>query len=515
MKKLLYLFGAMALMAGMVACGDNNKPDVDLDIDTDPGFYVVGEAVGVTFDMTSGEAPEAATRMANGYNENSLKLDDNGAPTADRGASRLRSGMYEKYVWLEGGKDFELIYYDGDVTYTRYGSALEDNVTNSANEGDFPKELEWGKLGDLVIGEDAPMLRVEESGFYHIVLDDASNVEDKADFALIMVNKVDMGVRGDCNGWGNAYGEMVRANDGTITWTWTEQKFTMSGQKFKFAYNHGWKIALDLAGNIKANTNLGWVSADDHGLLQGGPDIVMDEKGIYSITLTYKMAGGDFKNSFTYNVEKTGTVETNVPENLYINGGEFGGEGWDWNASTIVEMTPVNGKGAFWAVRYMSAGAQFKFCAVRSWTDEKNPAFSQLGGKDEGFGQKDGNATVENEGLYLILVDYDAEKIVVKPAQIYAMGPCFNAAVDGNAWLTGKAAFTVEGQTASIKVDNAGNARMYVELLDGGADWWRSEWGVTDGKIVYRGNGGSDPVTPVTAGQTITLNFNAGTATIK
>ena len=55
---------------------------------------------------------------------------------------------------------------------------------------------------------------------------------------------------------------------------------------------------------------------------------------------------------------------------------------------------------------------------------------------------------------------------------------------------------------------------MYVELLDGGADWWRSEWGVTDGKIAYRGNGG-DPVTPVTAGQTITLDFNAGTATIK
>lgn len=513
MKKLLYLVGAFALMAGFVACdSQSDGPVQNFDDATDPGFYVIGEAVGVT-DICKDAF------MGPGYNENGPQRDENGQviDAAKRETNQLRSGMAEKYVWLEAGKDFEIVHFDGLDTKVRYGAELTRNISKEQTGDGFPEDPQWGKIGELIIDDadkKAPALQVEESGFYHIVLDDASNKEDKADFPLIMVLKANMCIRGDVNGWGATYGEEVRAEDGTITWTWTEQKFTMSGQKFKFAYNHGWKIALDLAGNIKANTNLGWVSADDHGLLQGGDDIVLDEKGIYSITLTYKMAGGDFKNSFTYNVEKTGIVETNVPENLYINGGEFGGEGWDWNASTIVEMTPVNGKGAFWAVRYMSAGAQFKFCAVRSWTDEKNPAFSQLGGKDEGFGQKDGNATVENEGLYLILVDYDADKIVVKPAQIYAMGPCFNAAVDGDAWLTGKAAFTVEGQTASIKVDNAGNARMYVELLDGGAEWWRSEWGVTDGKIVYRGNG-SNPVTPVTAGQTITLNFNAGTATIQ
>lgn len=511
MKKLLYLFGAMALMAGMVACGDNNKPDVDLDIDTDPGFYVVGEAVGVTFDMTSGEAPEAATRMANGYNENSLKLDDNGAPTADRGASRLRSGMYEKYVWLEGGKDFELIYYDGDVTYTRYGSALEDNVTNSANDGDFPKELEWGKLGDLVIGEDAPMLRVEESGFYHIVLDDASNVEDKADFALIMVNKVDMGVRGAQNGWGNTYGEMVRANDGTITWTWTEQTLKM-GEKFKFAYNHGWKIALDLAGNIKANTNLGWVSADDHGLLQGGPDIVVDAHGIYTITLTYKMAGGDFKNSFTYKMEKTEDLEVTVPDNVYINGNDFGGEGWDWNAPTIVEMARVYGGDAFWAVRYLTTASQFKFCNVKEWKGD----FTGLG-TNEGYGYADnGNCKVDADGLYLIVVDYEANKIVIKPATglICGLGDAFGG---WDATNGGQVPFTVATDgTVTGTATAAGLLRIFAKL--DGVDAWKSEFSVWDGKIVYRGNGGDfskDNAVEVTAGQTITLNFNAGTATIK
>lgn len=508
MKKLLYFVGAMALMAGFSACGPQG-PDYDLDVNTDPGFYVVGEAVGVPYDVEAGVYPTPESRMANGYNENSVKLDDNGAATEERGASRLRSGMYEKYVWLEGGKDFELVYYDGDVEYTRYGSALEDNVTNEANDKDFPAELKWAKVGDLIIGEDAPMLRVEESGFYHIVLDDKSNVEDKLDFALIMVNKVDMGVRGDLNGWGCTYGEMNRANDGTITWTWTEQSLK-SGQKFKFAYNAGWKIALDVAGNIKANTNLGWVSADDHGLLQGGADIVADAHGIYSITLTYKMNGGDFKNSFTYEMVKTGNLDIVAPENLYIIGSDFGS--WTLGDAGIVEMTPVSGKDAFYAVRYMTTSTAFKFLPNKnSWDD----GFVNLAaGTDEGFIVKN-DCFVEADGLYLILVDYEAYKITVKPAKIYGMGPCFNAAVEGTNWLAGKAAFTVNGQTASIKVDNAGNARMYVELNDGGADWWRSEWGVdTTGTIVYRGNGG-DSVTTVTAGQTITLNFNAGTATIQ
>ncbi|MBQ2797145.1 MAG: hypothetical protein IJF01_05395 [Tidjanibacter sp.] len=508
MKKLLYLFGAMALMAGMVACGEKNEGPGNLDDAIEVGFYVIGDAVGVN--EIVGEA-----MMGAGYNENGPEKDDQGNiidAAAKRGQNQLRSGMYEKYVWLEAGKEFEIVYFDGEEQ-TRYGSALEDNVENKTSDSDFPSSMSWAKVGDLEIGADAPALKVEETGLYHIVLDDASNVQDKADFPLIMVIKVDWGVRGDCNGWGWTKGEFKNNGDGSYTWTWTEQALK-SGQKFKFAYNGGWKIALDVAAKIKANTNLGWTTEDgsDKTLLQGGKDIIpsKEEHGYYKITLTYKMGKGAHGNSFTYTAEKTGVLEVASPDNLYIIGSDFGN--WTLGSDGIVEMTPVNGKEAFWAVRYMTTSTAYKFLPDKTKWDDGFVNLSAA--NDEGY-IVDNDCFVEKDGLYLILVDYDAYKITVKPAQIYAMGPCFNAAVDGEAWLTGKAAFTVEGQTASIKVDNAGNARMYVELNDGGADWWRSEWGVTDGKIVYRGNGGSDPVTPVTAGQTITLNFNAGTATIK
>ena len=508
MKKLLYLFGAMALMAGMVACGENNEGPVNLDDAIEVGFYVIGDAVGVN--EIVGEA-----MMGAGYNENGPEKDEAGNiidAAAKRGQNQLRSGMYEKYVWLEAGKEFEIVYFDGEEQ-TRYGSALADNVENKTSDSNFPTELKWAKVGDLVIGEKAPALKVEETGLYHIVLDDASNVQDKADFPLIMVIKVDWGVRGDLNGWGWTKGDFKDNGDGSYTWTWTEQALK-SGQKFKFAYNAGWKIALDVAAKIKANTNLGWTTEDgsDQTLLQGGKDIIpsKEEHGYYKITLTYKMGKGAHGKSFTYTAEKTADMEVAAPDNLYIIGSDFGN--WTLNSDGIVEMTRAHGLDAFYAIRYMTTNTAFKFLLDKnSW----DGGFVNLSAaNDEGFVVKN-DCYVEKEGLYLIHVDYSTYKISVKPAKIYGMGPCFNAAVDGDAWLNAKAAFTIDGQTASIKVDNAGTARMYVEPSEGYGDWWRYEWGVdASGKIVYRGNGG-DSATAVTAGQTITLNFNAGTATIK
>ena len=67
--------------------------------------------------------------------------------------------------------------------------------------------------------------------------------------------------------------------------------------------------------------------------------------------------------------------------------------------------------------------------------------------------------------------------------------------------------------TASITAPNAGDIRMYTTIE--GVDWWQAEYNVFDGKIQYRGNGGDQAAVPVTAGQVVTLNFNAGTGTIK
>ena len=47
------------------------------------------------------------------------------------------------------------------------------------------------------------------------------------------------------------------------------------------------------------------------------------------------------------------------------------------------------------------------------------------------------------------------------------------------------------------------------------ADWWQMEFNVFDGKIVYRADGDDQAAVAVTAGQKVTLNFNAETGSIQ
>ncbi len=55
--------------------------------------------------------------------------------------------------------------------------------------------------------------------------------------------------------------------------------------------------------------------------------------------------------------------------------------------------------------------------------------------------------------------------------------------------------------------------RMCVNF--GGYDWWKVEFIVLDGKIVYRGNGGDQERVSVSEGQKAYLNFTDGTGVFK
>ena len=81
MKKFFYLMTAAALLAAFSSC--EKKPAVDLGNVVLDGFYVYGEATGNADKVLSQNA------MAAGFNEAA-------EPKA------YRSGMYEKYIYLEG-----------------------------------------------------------------------------------------------------------------------------------------------------------------------------------------------------------------------------------------------------------------------------------------------------------------------------------------------------------------------------------------------------------------------------
>ena len=472
---------AVALAFTFASCDKGGKDPIDLDNVTEDGFYVAGPATGAA-DIA------ADYMMTAGVNE--VLMDQDGKSWAEA----KRAGMYEKYIVLEGGKDFELMLY-ANGEKVRYSAVLADYDTKEI--ADNPTEA-YGMLkrGSLVTGADAPAMQVEKTGLYHIVLD-LNEGNDLPFGAQIVVAPVTWGVRGGMNGWGfTAFPEPAKYSNDGITWVLEDQSLAKGGT-FKFGYNHAWKIQLDDAGKVKAHTNLG------EGAVNGATDIKVEKGGLYKITLTYKLATGDISASYDYTVECT--QESTLPTEMYIIGNDFGN--WDWAAESVVSMNAVHSHpGAFWAIRYMTTATEFKFCAKKEW----NGDFCTLA-TNTGF-ETPGNNKVAAEGLYMIYVDLTNDFIVVEPAKVYGMGDVYGG------WDKGVEAnlFAADGQTLTSTTPAAGNIRMYAAAPAGSdADWWQMEFNVYDGKIVYRADGGDQAAVAVTAGQKVTLNFNAETGSIQ
>ncbi|GHT47766.1 hypothetical protein FACS189440_09310 [Bacteroidia bacterium] len=190
---------------------------------------------------------------------------------------------------------------------------------------------------------------------------------------------------------------------------------------------------------------------------------------------------------------------------LFMIGNEFGA--WDWNSDGIVQMAPVHSHpGHFWAVRYITAGEGFKWCPVREW----NGDFNSLG-EDLGFYTKDGNAFVENDGMYMIYVDTEAKKISVEPAQVYGMGECFGG------WDKGKFPFSVAGKDMVINTTAANELRIYAAstIQPDDVDWWQMEFVPINGHIRYRGAGDDQTRVNAEANKQVILEFNTKRGAVK
>ena len=480
MKKFFYLMTAAALLAAFSSC--EKKPAVDLGSVVLDGFYVYGEATGNADKVLSQNA------MAAGFNEVE---------------KATRAGMYEKYIYLEGGKDFALIqnsnqnkkFYGAELTEVNYGKGTEDAPGKNFEDNPDMMILQ----GKLIIGDTAPKMRVKESGLYHIVLDN-NEKGDLAEGAQIIIQKAEFGVRGACNGWGFTKGEPTVGADGVVTFTWKDLDFPSKGE-LKFSSCNGWKINLDEEGKVKAEVSFG---------LEGGKlaltstNITVDKAGLYDLTLVFTPKAGELAGSFSYT--STLTKESNLPEACYLIGD--GIKGWEIQKGDALAMIPAHSEpGCFWAIRHIEAEKGFKFSQIATdWGKD----FTGLG-TDTGYTVKESNCFVAETGLYMIEVDYSKNVVTVSKAVVCGMGDAF-----GN-WDEGKNTFTVSGQTVTATTAAAGALRMYAVSTFAAAtgNWWHREFNIYDGKISYRGTGGEQAAVPVTAGQTITLDFNAGTGTIK
>lgn len=482
MKKISMLFGAVALMFAAASC--EKKSGLDLDNITLDGFYVYGDATG-------SDKVLSQNAMTAGINEVTKET---------------RSGMFEKYIYLQANKDFALIenlagnkkFYGAEMKEVNFG--YDENDTEAKNFADNPNmKIQHGKL---IVGEKAPALRVKEDGLYHIVLDNNTLGDLGSDGAQIIIQKADFGVRGAMNGWGFTPGEAKVNTDGTIVYTWKDQELAPKGE-FKFSSCNGWKINLDENGTVKAEVSFGLVD----GVLGVGPtNIAVDKGGLYDITLTYSPKAGKLADSFSYNV--TLTQESTLPTEMYMIGAQFGN--WEWASSDVVSMIPAHSEpGVFWAIRYIpDATKGFKFCAQRAW----NGDFAGLD-TNEGFTMADGNCFVSEAGTYMFEVDMKTRTLNVHKAAVYAMGD-----MAGGNWDEGKNPYTVaEDGTMSFTATAAGTLRTYAaSALPGTAgNWWHREFTIAaDGTIAYRAAGDEKAAFTVAAGDKVVFDFNANTGKI-
>lgn len=201
-----------------------------------------------------------------------------------------REGMYEKYAYLEAGKRYALVVTEGPY-YGVFAANLEQKTLQTDNTAIT------GYYG--LAQETISAMTIPNSGLYHIIIDTNNG---SFNGAQVFVVPTEWGIRGAMNGWWWSAADEQTMADGMITWSWKNVKIQSDNAEFNFTHGAYWKILLD-------NTGLVVVSAGLRAELNPvGSNIVLDTKGIYDITLTYRLAGGDIANSFEYMATRTGDI---------------------------------------------------------------------------------------------------------------------------------------------------------------------------------------------------------------
>lgn len=300
---------------------------------------------------------------------------------------------------------------------------------------------------------------------------------------VIPINTVE--VVGGFTSWGTDPDFMLAYGEDTDSWK-IEGVEIPAKAEWKFRMNSDWAV------------NLGY--GDDRSLenlVQDGSNFNDIEAGIYTIEL--------FIHTWPYKAVLTKTGEGDeptLPETMYLIG--EGIEGWSLPGDEVA-MIPVHSHpGCFWAIRYIEADKGFKFTPVATgWGQD----FYSLGDYESGFYVENGNCYVPESGIYMIGVDYGGEHIVVEPAKVFGIGDCFNG------WAESVPFDFSDGYFVSPKL-NAGEIRMYATCSAFNADWWQMEFVFYNGLIAYRGDGGDQERVAMNGGETVFLDFNAGTATV-
>lgn len=215
-----------------------------------------------------------------------------------------------------------------------------------------------------------------------------------------------------------------------------------------------------------------------------------------------------------------------LPTNIYVVG-SF--NGWSWD--TALDMTPVYGTdGVFWHLVYID-NSGIKFNTNAAW-DGGEVGFSKITIDDASELKSQivdggGNISSNTPGWYLMIVTSTLNgrnisyKVTFNKPNVYIMGPVTVkgdwSSAEPEALMTvpsdADGQFVSPGFSRSVPGGTGDGVRAYV--LVPGFDWWKSEFMILDGKIVYRGKGGDQARVAGSVGQSLYLNFKTEAGEIK
>ena len=393
MKKFGFFAVALAAAAiSFTSCkdnGQNNGGGVDLNA-LPNGFYVSEQGADLV----------AANAMDQGINEVDQKP---------------RTGMYEKYIVLEAGKKYEFVNKKGENA-DRYGATLEYGDSLIVTD----KQNIAGYKGSLAANTS---IEVTTTSLYHIVLDfnEDGNLTDVGGAQCIIV-PVEWGIRGGIADWNNTILFPTKSENNIFIF---ETVTVEQSDKFKFAHNDAWKIELDIAKLVKANTNLG---VD---CVPGGGDIEIG-RGVYTITLEFVGPAATTQESFKYTIEKTADLEVADPKTFVV-GLSGDGVACGWNDPSGDALAVVNAAEckitdeATLAGTYvydiadvaMIGGKEFKVRYNGGWFGGKNTELSLEGATFEG----DDNFKIPADAHYSVkfTVEWNGEKATAIKAAFTAL----------------------------------------------------------------------------------------------
>lgn len=471
----------------LVSCKKDDDDDpTPTPTPVEDGIYLVGTATGFEGMILDG-------MMSPGQVE------------GDEFASLPREGMFEKFIYLNAGTFYVGVKQGATEEKLGWDAAGAQEMDLAGEESQI-----FGKVFHGTVENNGTEFTVD-AGFYHVVYDETTS--------KVYYTKIDSwGVIGDAtdNGWADEYNMPSKnMSPAEATWEVTDVPIRERGG-FKFRYNNGWKISTD---DFIIFSNVGKGDTESDWLMGGGTFAYPSAgEGVYTIELNWSL-----KDGWAFTATKTGDLEPlpEYPAELYMIGASVGG--WDWSTVDL-PMVPANSNPhLFWKIVWIESGVAdpgFKFAPVKDWQGD----FGSDGGEAVDGVYNIGSSNVAEpaeSGYYMVVVNLLDETIEVNPAMVYGIGDAFGT------WDAAQEAaiFTVDNANEVISFNSfpaAGDLRMHVAastLTNANGDaieWWQAEFILRDGIIEYRGTGGDqEPRIPVTAGQSISLNFRTNTGSIQ